>query len=126
VFDRHPNLKVVCAEFDVGWVSHIFQLADFEFGRSSRYDADRNLNQRLPSEYMKENIFFTFQDDRAGVLTTPVYGENNFLWANDFPHGITTWPYSQKTVDANFEGIDPQVKRKICRDNAIKLYGLDL
>jgi predicted TIM-barrel fold metal-dependent hydrolase len=126
VFDRHPNLKVVCAEFDVGWVSHIYQLADFEFGRSSRYDADRNLNQLLPSEYMKRNVFFTFQDDRAGVLTTPVYGEDNFLWANDFPHGITTWPHSQKTVDSNFEGIDPAITRKIGRDNAIKLYGLDL
>jgi uncharacterized protein len=126
VFDRHPKLKVVCAEFDVGWVSHIYQVADFEFGRASRYDADRNANQLLPSEYMRRNIFFTFQDDRAGVLTTKVFGEDNFLWANDFPHGITTWPHSQKTVDANFEDIDPTVKRKICRENAINLYGLDL
>jgi uncharacterized protein len=126
VFDRHPNLKVVCAEFDVGWVSHIYQLADFEFGRSTRYDAERNANRLLPSEYMQRNVFFTFQDDRAGVLTTKVFGEDNFLWANDFPHGITTWPHSQRTVDGNFEGIDAAVKRKICRDNAIGLYGLDL
>jgi hypothetical protein len=48
------------------------------------------------------------------------------MWANDFPHAITTWPYSQKTVDANFKGIDPAIRRKICRDNAINLYGLDL
>jgi len=126
VFDRHPNLKVVLAEFDVGWVSHIYQLADFEFGRSSRYDADRNVNQLPPSEYMRRNVFFTFQDDRAGILTTPVFGEDNFMWANDFPHGITTWPHSQPTVDGNFEGINPAVKRKICRDNAVQLYGLDL
>jgi len=126
VFDRHPNLKVVCAEFDVGWVSHIYQVADFEFGRSSRYDADRNANQLLPTEYMRRNVSFTFQDDRAGVLTTPVFGEDNFLWANDFPHGITTWPHSQKTVDNNFVGVDDTVKRKICRENAINLYGLDL
>jgi len=55
-----------------------------------------------------------------------VFGEDNFLWANDFPHGITTWPHSQKTVDSNFDGIDATVKRKICRDNAINLYGLDI
>ena len=121
VFDRHPNLKVTCAEFDVGWVAHIYQLADYMYGGS-----ERSVNQLLPSEYLKANIFFTFQDDRAGILTTKIYGEDNFMWANDFPHAITTWPYSQKTVDANFEGIDPAVKRKICRENAIKLYGLDL
>ncbi len=126
VFDRHPNLKMVCAEFDVGWVGHVFQLADFEWGRGSTYDAERNVNESPPSEYMKRNLFFTFQDDRAGILTTPVFGENNYLWANDFPHGITTWPHSRHTVDRNFQGIDPGVKRKICRDNAIELYGLDL
>jgi predicted TIM-barrel fold metal-dependent hydrolase len=126
VFDRHPNLKVVCAEFDVGWVSYIYQQVDYLYSRQSTYDADRNVYQRLPSEYLEQNVFFTFQDDRAGVLTTPVYGEDNFLWASDFPHGVTTWPYSHRTVDRNFQGIDPAVKRKICRRNAIRLYGLEL
>ena len=126
VFDRHPNLKVLLAEFDVGWVGHIFQQIDYEWGRASTYDTDRNLNKLLPSEYMKRNFFFTFQDDRSGVLTTPVFGANNYLWASDFPHGVTTWPYSQNTVDRNFEGIQADVKRKVCRDNAIKLFGLDL
>ncbi len=126
VFDRHPNLKVVCAEFDVGWVSYVFQQVDYLFGRASTYDADRNVHHKLPSEYLKNNVFFTFQDDRSGVLTTPVYGEDNFMWASDFPHGVTTWPYSHQTVDRNFEGIDANVKRKICRGNVIRLYGLDL
>src|SRR5712692_6874848 len=126
VFDRHPGLKVVCAEFDVGWVGYIYQQADYLYGRESTYDADRNVNQCLPSEYLRRNVFFTFQDDRSGVLTTPVYGEENYLWASDFPHGVTTWPYSHQTVDRNFEGIDATVKRKICRQNAIRLYSLDL
>jgi uncharacterized protein len=126
VFDRHLNLKVLCAEFDVGWVGYIYQQVDYAFGRASAYDSDRNVFKRLPSEYFKDNFFFTFQDDRSGMLTTPVYGENNYLWASDFPHGVTTWPHSQPTVDRNFEGIDADVKRKICRQNAIKLYNLDL
>jgi hypothetical protein len=75
---------------------------------------------------MKDHCYFTFQDDRSGVLTTPVFGVDNYLWASDFPHGVTTWPYSQKTVDRNFDGIADGVKRRICRNNAIKLFGLDL
>ena len=124
VFDRYPKLKVVCAEFDVGWVANLVQQVDYWFGRASTFDADRNINKLPPSEYFKRNAFFTYQDDRAGVLTTPVFGTDNFLWASDFPHGVTTWPYSRETVDRNCEGIDPITKKKISRDNTAKLYRL--
>jgi len=124
VFDRHPKLKVVCAEFDVGWVANLVQQVDYWFGRASTYDAEKNINKHPPSEYFKRNAFFTYQDDRAGVLTTPVFGEDNFLWASDYPHGVTTWPNSQATVDRNCVGIDPSVKRKLNRGNAARLYSL--
>jgi len=124
VFDRHPRLKVVCAEFDVGWVANLVQQVDYWFGRASTYDAEKNINKQPPSAYFKSNAFFTYQDDRAGVLTTPVFGADNFLWASDYPHGVTTWPNSQATVERNCAGIDPAVKRKLNRDNVAKLYGL--
>ena len=124
VFDRHPKLKVVCAEFDVGWVANLVQQVDYWFGRASTYDAEKNINKLPPSDYFRGNIFFTYQDDRAGVLTTSVYGEDNFLWASDYPHGVTTWPCSKETVDRNCVGIDPLVKRKLNRENVAKLYRL--
>jgi hypothetical protein len=43
---------------------------------------------------------------------------------SDYPHGVTTWPNSQATVDRNCAGIDPSVKRKLNRENAAKLYRL--
>jgi uncharacterized protein len=124
VFDRHPELKVVCAEFDVGWVANLVQQVDYWFGRASTFDAERNINKLPPSEYFKRNAFFTYQDDRAGVLTASVYGEDNFLWASDYPHGVTTWPYSKEAVDRNCAGIDSAVKKKINRANVAKLYRL--
>ena len=72
VFDRHPKLKVVCAEFDVGWVANLVQQVDYWFGRASTYDAERNINKLAPSTYFKTNAFFTYQDDRAGVLRAEV------------------------------------------------------
>jgi uncharacterized protein len=124
VFDRYPKLKVVCAEFDVGWVANLVQQVDYWFGRASTFDAEKNINKLPPSEYFRKNAFFTYQDDRAGVLTAPVYGADNFLWASDYPHGVTTWPYSKETVDHNCESVDPIVKRKLNRENAAKLYRL--
>jgi len=124
VFDRHPKLKIVCAEFDVGWVANLVQQVDYWFGRASTFDAEKNINRLPPSAYFKTNAFFTYQDDRAGVLTAPVFGEDNFLWASDYPHGVTTWPNSQATVDRNCAGIDPAVKRKLNHHNVAKLYRL--
>jgi predicted TIM-barrel fold metal-dependent hydrolase len=125
VFDRHPNLKVVSAEYDVGWVAHLVQQVDYWFGLQGG-DAHRGLNKREPSEYFKNNIFFTFQDDRVGMLTTPVYGEDNFLFASDYSHKVTTWPYSHRNLDANCEGLKPQVKRKVGRENVNKVFNLGL
>lgn len=126
VFDRYPDLKVVLAEFDVGWVGHVYQLANYQFERESSYDSDRNIHKLRMTDYLDRNVFWTFQDDRAGMLTTEVYGADNYVWASDFPHGVTTWPYSQKTVESNFRGLGQNVTCKIARDNAIRLYGLDL
>ncbi len=126
VFDRHPTLKVCCAEFDVGWIAHMVERIDYIHGRMSAYDAEKNVNKLPPREYLTNNVFFTFQDDRAGMLTTPVYGEDNYLWASDYPHGVTTWPYSQKTLESNCEGLDPEVRLKVGQQNAAKLYGIEI
>src|SRR5215813_9270579 len=59
VFDRYPKLKVVCAEFDVGWVANLVQQVDYWFGRASTFDAERNINKLPPSEYFKKNAIFS-------------------------------------------------------------------
>ncbi len=118
VFDRFPDLKIVCAEFDIGWVGYSVQRMDTN---------NPSLGLKLsPAEYMRRNVFFTFQNDRVGCLQTPFYGEHNFMWASDYPHGVTTWPDSQAIVDLQFEGLPEATKQRIARQNAIELFKLDL
>jgi len=118
IFDRFPGLKVVSSEFDIGWVDYLVQRAE---------GFNPALGLKMPvAEYFRRNVFFTFQLDRAGILTAPHFGEDNFLWANDFPHGVTLWPDSQKIVDIQMQGMPESTVRKIVRDNTIKLYNLDL
>ena len=118
IFDRFPRLKIVVAEFDIGWVAHMV-------GTLDAHNPDQGLKM-APADYLRRNVWFTFQDDRAGVLTTPMYGEDNFLWSSDYPHGVTTWPDSQIIVDRQFEGISEEIKRKVTRQNTIDLYKPDL
>ena len=118
VFDRFPRLKIVAAEWDIGWVAHM--VAKFK-------DHDPKTGLELaPAEYFRRNIWFTFENDRAGVLTTPLYGADRFLWASDYPHGNTTWPDSKQIVEQQFEGIPDEIKRKLTRQNAIDLYKLEV
>jgi len=130
LFDRHPKLKVVCTEFEAGWVGIIVQQVDYQYGpKKTAHGTTLGEEMRLelpPSEYFKRNLWFTFMDDRAAVLTTPIYGENNFMWANDYPHAACTWPRSQQIAERTFAGAGAAVKRKLCRDNVNELYNLGL
>ena len=40
VFDRHANLKVVCTEYDVGWVAIMYEQANYRYGRATAYGSD--------------------------------------------------------------------------------------
>ncbi len=62
VFERHPNLKVVCAEADAGWVPHYIYRMDHAYERHRNWMPHGELS-KMPSEYFNENIYVTFQDD---------------------------------------------------------------
>ena len=85
---------------------------------------DPTPNSLLPSEYFRRQIYATFQDDRAGVMTYELSGADNLMWASDFPHRASTWPRSRAVIAQNFAGIPAEVKRKITYENARRLYGL--
>ena len=48
------------------------------------------------------------------------------MWASDYPHGNTTWPYSQQTMERIAAGVSADVKRKVGRENANRLYCMGL
>jgi predicted TIM-barrel fold metal-dependent hydrolase len=126
VFDRYPSLKVCCSEFQMADAATVVESVDYRVGRLATYDRDRNLNQRWPSEYLRENVFMDFEDSRATVLTTPFYGEDNFYWSSDYPHFQTVWPRSASIFEGMCEGIKPDVMRKLGRDNVNQIYKLGL
>ena len=130
LFDRHPKLKVICTEFEAGWVGIIVQQVDYQYGpKKTAHGTQLGDDLRLqlpPSEYFNRNLWFTFMDDRAAVLTTPIYGEDNFMWASDYPHAACTWPYSHQIAEKTFAGASDVTKRKLCRDNVNQVYHLGL
>ncbi len=125
VLDRFPALKVVSAENDSGWVAHFMYRLDHVYEKFGVMWDKVGLKLK-PSEYMRRNVWVTFQDDMIGPMTWRYFGADNYMWASDFPHADSTWPNSLKVIAKDFEGIPDDVTRKMTCDNAAKLYRMDL
>jgi predicted TIM-barrel fold metal-dependent hydrolase len=125
VLDRYPKLKIVSAENDSGWVAHFMYRLDHVYEKFGTM-WDRVGLKLMPSEYVRRNVWVTFQDDMIGPMTWRYFGADNYMWASDFPHADSTWPNSLKVIEKDFLGIPDDVTRKMTCDNAAKLYRMDL
>jgi predicted TIM-barrel fold metal-dependent hydrolase len=124
VFDRHPGLKVVCVEADAGWAPHYMYRMDHAYKRH-RYWMKAPPLQRMPSDYFRDHIYMTFQDDYVAFQTRDLVNVRRLMWASDFPHSDSTWPHSQAVLDEQTKGMSEQERNWICHDNVAELYGLN-
>ena len=125
VFDRHPELKVVSAEHDAGWVAHYAYRLDQMWERHHNWLGRKSQGlQRQPSEYLRTNTYFTFQKDPVAVETRERVGLDRLMWASDYPHSDSTWPHSQKVIERDFAGVPDDDLRAILHDNVATLYNL--
>jgi predicted TIM-barrel fold metal-dependent hydrolase len=115
-------LKIVSAENDVGWMPNWVHRLDHVHAKIP----DTKKLPLKPSEYVRRNVWGTFQDDPIGPATWQFFGEHNYMWASDFPHADSTFPNSLKIIDEHFAGIPAEVTRNIVFENAKRLYGIDV
>ncbi len=124
VLMRFPRLKLVSAENDSGWIAHYMYRLDHAFEKFGVF-LETNLDMK-PSDYVRRQLWATFQDDPIGPLTWQYFGEERFMWASDYPHTDSTFPHSREVIERDFANIPQAVKRKIVCDNAAQLYGVPL
>jgi predicted TIM-barrel fold metal-dependent hydrolase len=126
VFERHPTLRVVCVEADAGWVPHYMYRLDHAYKRHRNWLPAGQELSKLPSEYFRENIYVTFQDDWVAFKTADLMNWRRLMWANDFPHSDSTWPWSQDILKEHTTHLTPEEKDWILHDNVSELYQLPL
>ncbi len=125
VFDRHPDLKVICVEADAGWVPHYMYRMDHAYKRH-RYRMKAPPLKRLPSEYFRDNIYVTFEDDWVAFQMKDMCNVRRLMWANDFPHSDSTWPLSQAMLEEHTKNLTEQERDWICHDNLAELYKITI
>jgi predicted TIM-barrel fold metal-dependent hydrolase len=121
VFERHPRLKLVLAEFDCGWIPFFLEDLDRKFGRGA--GKDLGLSQ-LPSEYISRQVFATFMQDGVAGFLLQQWGEENFLYSNDYPHAGGIWPYSDDTIELTLHRLSPEARRKVLAENVARVFGM--
>ncbi|MFZ5913609.1 MAG: amidohydrolase family protein, partial [Pseudomonadota bacterium] len=81
---------------------------------------------KLPSEYLKSNVWMTFQDDWVAFqsVTAGMMSHTQLLWANDFPHTDSTWPRSQALLAQHTGSLTEAQRQAIMRDNVARVFNL--
>jgi predicted TIM-barrel fold metal-dependent hydrolase len=123
LLERFPSLRFAIAESGIGWIPFTLERMDGIFHTHRNWM--QSVITKPPSEYFHEHFFATFQqDDDSGILGRYISGVDNLMWASDYPHTDTTFPYSRKVVDQVFETVPPDERERITSTNARRLYGL--
>jgi predicted TIM-barrel fold metal-dependent hydrolase len=126
VLQRYPELKIVCVEADAGWVPHYLYRMDHAYKRHRNWLAPGVKLAKLPSEYFSEHIYTTFQDDWVAFKMANEMNWRHLLWASDFPHSDSTWPWSQEVIARQTAHLSEEQRRAILCDNVAGLYGIDV
>ena len=124
VFERNPKLKIVCVEADAGWVPHYMYRMDHAYDRHRYWLKPGQTLSKKPSEYFSEHIYTTFQDDWVAFRMKDLCNPRRLMWANDFPHSDSTWPWSQELLAKHTAHLTQEEKDWILHDNVAELYGL--
>jgi uncharacterized protein len=100
-----PGMKIVIVEGGIGWIAAILDTME-----------------EKPSVYCHRQFYFTFEEDRAGLLTRELLNVDHLMWGSDYPHTEGTFPRSREQVAKDFAGLEADLVRKLVSENCRRLY----
>jgi predicted TIM-barrel fold metal-dependent hydrolase len=126
VFARHPDLRLVAAEVNCGWLPFWAQPMEQNVDvRSSMGDASVDTTRR-PTDHLGTNLFVTALDDHVGFKKVADYPwlADTTMYSSDYPHSVCLWPDSQRHAAELTEGMPADVAEKLLAGNAARVYGV--
>jgi predicted TIM-barrel fold metal-dependent hydrolase len=120
VLERHPKLRVAFLETGAVWALYYLHRLDehlelFGFPRA-------NLSMR-PSDYFRRQCFVSVEEAEPGLDAMIASYPDSIVFASDYPHADGIFPGSTKEL-LETDMIDDVARRRILRDNALRLYSL--
>jgi predicted TIM-barrel fold metal-dependent hydrolase len=120
---RYPELKVVWAESQIGWLPYLLERMDLVWKEGV---GDLDLPE-APSSYARGRIWGCVFDDQHGLVARDAVGMESILFETDYPHSDGTFPRSREVAHrlCAGAGLNEHECWQFLRGNAIKAYGLE-
>jgi predicted TIM-barrel fold metal-dependent hydrolase len=123
---RHPDLKLMYAECQIGWIPYLLERADDVWHTHRGWARGQENCPEPPSTYYYRQFYGCFFKDEVGIELLDRVGIDNIAFETDYPHQDGTWPGSRAAAARQYGHLDQVSIDKIARGNAIRLLGLDL
>jgi predicted TIM-barrel fold metal-dependent hydrolase len=136
VLERHPALHLVFTEQETSWIPETLGTLDYFFSRMGASSGSQGqewgaevvgkLSLR-PSEYWARqcHVGSTFMRRAEAALRHDV-GIDKIMWASDYPHKESSFPFSRAALRRTFAGIDAGEVQQMLGGNAAELYRFDM
>jgi predicted TIM-barrel fold metal-dependent hydrolase len=122
--ERFPELAIAASEGGIGWVAMLLDRLDNLVDRSG-YGVE-TFTELRPADLLKRNFRFCTLDDPSTIDTRHRIGVDHIMAEVDYPHGDGTWPDTQSVIERYWGHLPSDELRKICSENAARLYRLPL
>ena len=122
VLERHPRLKVVHVEADVGWLPYWLQRMEQHWDFSG--NAEHPEMKIRPTEYFKRQVWVAARGDEMTLpAVCELVGDDFVTFNTDYPHPDGTWPAGMEDLEK--QPLPEESIRKIFWDNGARLYELE-
>ena len=126
VFERYPDLNIVIVEFEIAWAAHLIGTMDYAYHERHEEATYRYKGDKMPSDFFRENVYISFQEDGLGIRLRDVIGVDCMMWGSDYPHAESTFPRSQEIIDEILKGVPQEERAKIISGNVARLYNMEI
>jgi predicted TIM-barrel fold metal-dependent hydrolase len=109
--DRLPDLRVLVSEGGATWGPFLADRMDEGYRQHGA--SVRPKLSKLPSRYLYEQVYASFQHDRSAVFANTAMGWKNVMWGSDYPHFEGTFGHTQKTLHELFDDVEPAASRRM-------------
>jgi len=121
ILERHPRLRVAFLESGAVWaLPYLYRLDE----HAELFGFDRGALSLRPSEYFARQCYVSVEDVEPGLATMLDRYPGSVVFASDYPHADGTFPGSTTPL-LETDDLDAATLRRVLRDNARRLYGLD-
>ncbi len=121
ILERHPRLRVAFLETGAVWAMSYAHRLDEHL---ERFGFDRGALTMKPSDYFRRQCFVSVEEVEPGLGVMLGDYPDSIVFSSDYPHADGIFPGSTKEL-LESPDLSDDLARKVLRDNARRLYGLD-